>query len=112
MRHTTFLGIHLQTWGLTCRPAFLRMTCRPGVRFVCQVYVCCPTAHITAGPAEKVGDDRSGLPGDEVAGSPNSYVALAALYAILALPAAVAPHTVSCSVFLFKGVQPKVVIRM
>eukprot|EP00891_Asterochloris_glomerata_P007760 jgi/Astpho2/7760/Aster-07599 len=48
---------------------------------------------------QKVGDDRSGVPGDEVAGSPNSYVALAALYAILALPAAVAPHTAADFLF-------------
>ena len=43
--------------------------------------------------AENPKNDRNG-PVDEVAGSANSYLFLAALNAVAALPLAVAPHTV------------------
>ena len=43
--------------------------------------------------AENPKNDRNG-PVDEAAGSANSYLFLAALNAVAALPLAVAPHTV------------------
>ena len=99
------------TTGIVCRlarPGSGGLNCTTVVIYAVPMPVVTHAAHSASpGPAEKVGDDRSGVPGDEVAGSPNSFVALAALYAILALPAAVAPHTVSLLVFVaFIGVLP------
>jgi hypothetical protein len=54
---------------------------------------------------QRVGDDRSGVPGDDFAGNATSYLVLAAANALLALPNALAPHTAAD--FLFgQAAQP------